>query len=138
MKKIKLLLIALILTATINAQFISDIVNVVNPQNNIKEVVTGYCITIYFDEPILDSLSRGIIEYNDSTSYIMDAYKIFTKGIGDTTFIMSGIGTYNTTDYDVLKSWQTFINEHVIPAKHVSDSLNYYQSGYKTARKPYN
>lgn len=138
MKKVKLLVIALIMAMFANAQFNTDTVNVVNPQNNLKEVVVGYCITIYFNEVNLDSLAKGIISYDDSTSFISDAYKIYTKGIGDTTFTMKGVGTYKTDNYEVLQGWQSFINTSVIPAKHSSDSLSYYLNGYKTTRKPYN
>ena len=137
MKKIKLLLSVLVLSLCVNAQFETDTVNVKNPQNNLKETIVGYSITIKFDDLNLDSLAKGVLVYNDSTSYVKDAYKIYTRGIGDTTFIMQGADTYTTTNYEILKTWQPFINGSVVPAKAISDKVNYYLKGYKTERKPY-
>jgi len=139
MKKLLLAVVVFISCLGISqAQFNTDIEDVINPQNLLKEVVVGYTITIGFDAVNLDSLAKGVVVYDTSTSWIKENYLIYTKGIGDTTFIMQGSSTYTTRDSTTLSGWKDFINAQVVPAKAVSDTANYYLNGYKTDRKPFN
>ncbi len=138
MKKLKLLLVILMFAFISNAQFTTDTVQVINPQNNLKEVVGGKYLTIYFGDFNTDSLAKGVISIVDNTAWIKDTYFIYTKGIGDTTFISQGQNTYYTKDIDKLNQWKSLINSMVVPAKYSSDSLDYFNKGYKTERKPFN